>query len=221
MFYSQFFYAHLSLLFFSTVKRKKLFVSCSLITVSKSTFPILRYLTTNFSLNLKEGILQRHGISFAYIFSPNFFEYFFSSYLANLFLTFFITPHLSFFFLILYFNRIPSCTLYVFKEYVLIWTFVIFRLDKWEIDPSELVLMAELGSGQFGVVRHAKWRGYMDTAVKMMKEGTMSEDDFIEEAKVMTCVFVFLFLFWSIYDCAVDARAIFFKQILFFFCPFS
>ncbi|KAK7604467.1 hypothetical protein V9T40_005653 [Parthenolecanium corni] len=58
--------------------------------------------------------------------------------------------------------------------------------DKWEIDPSELVLMAELGSGQFGVVRHAKWRGYMDTAVKMMKEGTMSEDDFIEEAKVMT-----------------------------------
>ncbi|XKL64958.1 hypothetical protein PGB90_005044 [Kerria lacca] len=58
--------------------------------------------------------------------------------------------------------------------------------DKWEIDPSELVLMEELGSGQFGVVRRAKWRGYMDTAVKMMKEGTMSEDDFIEEAKVMT-----------------------------------
>lgn len=58
--------------------------------------------------------------------------------------------------------------------------------DKWEIDPSELVLLEELGSGQFGVVRRAKWRGYIDTAVKMMKEGTMSEDDFIEEAKVMT-----------------------------------
>lgn len=58
--------------------------------------------------------------------------------------------------------------------------------DKWEIDPSELILLEELGSGQFGVVRRAKWRGHIDTAVKMMKEGTMSEDDFIEEAKVMT-----------------------------------
>lgn len=50
----------------------------------------------------------------------------------------------------------------------------------------ELMLMEELGSGQFGVVRRGKWRGSIDTAVKMMKEGTMSEDDFIEEAKVMT-----------------------------------
>ncbi|XP_047522572.1 tyrosine-protein kinase Btk29A isoform X1 [Pieris napi] len=58
--------------------------------------------------------------------------------------------------------------------------------DKWEIDPSELVLLEELGAGQFGVVRRGKWRGRIDTAVKMMKEGTMSEDDFIDEAKVMT-----------------------------------
>ena len=28
--------------------------------------------------------------------------------------------------------------------------------------------------------------GTIDVAVKMMKEGTMSEDDFIEEAKLMT-----------------------------------
>jgi serine/threonine protein kinase len=47
-------------------------------------------------------------------------------------------------------------------------------------------LLEELGSGQFGVVRRGKWRGSIDVAVKMMKEGTMSEDDFIEEAKVMT-----------------------------------
>jgi len=59
-------------------------------------------------------------------------------------------------------------------------------IDKWEIDPAELMLLEELGSGQFGVVRHGKWKGSIDTAVKMMKEGTMSEDDFIEEAKVMT-----------------------------------
>lgn len=57
---------------------------------------------------------------------------------------------------------------------------------KWEIDPTELTLGEELGSGQFGVVRRGKWRGTTDVAVKMMKEGTMSEDDFIEEAKVMT-----------------------------------
>lgn len=57
---------------------------------------------------------------------------------------------------------------------------------KWEIDPTELTLGEELGSGQFGVVRRGKWKGAIDVAVKMMKEGTMSEDDFIEEAKVMT-----------------------------------
>ena len=56
---------------------------------------------------------------------------------------------------------------------------------KWEIDPTELTLGEELGSGQFGVVRRGKWKGTIDVAVKMMKEGTMSEDDFIEEAKVI------------------------------------
>jgi len=57
---------------------------------------------------------------------------------------------------------------------------------KWEIDPTELTLLEELGSGQFGVVKRGKWKGTIDVAVKMMKENTMSEDDFIEEAKVMT-----------------------------------
>ena len=61
---------------------------------------------------------------------------------------------------------------------------IIYLSDKWEIDPNQLNLMEELGSGQFGVVRHGKL-GLMHVAVKMMKEGTMSEDEFIEEAKVM------------------------------------
>uniref|UniRef100_A0A182W6M0 Tyrosine-protein kinase n=1 Tax=Anopheles minimus TaxID=112268 RepID=A0A182W6M0_9DIPT len=69
--------------------------------------------------------------------------------------------------------------------------------DKWEIHPSELMILEELGSGQFGVVRRAKWRGSIDTAVKMMKVGTMSEDDFIEEAKVMT----YGVLMWEVFTC--------------------
>jgi tyrosine-protein kinase Tec len=35
-------------------------------------------------------------------------------------------------------------------------------------------------------VRRGKWRAKIEVAIKMMKEGTMSEDDFIDEAKVMT-----------------------------------
>ena len=49
-----------------------------------------------------------------------------------------------------------------------------------------------ISAGQFGVVRRGKWKGTIDVAVKMMKEGTMSEDDFIEEAKVIYNSFKFL-----------------------------
>ena len=35
-------------------------------------------------------------------------------------------------------------------------------------------------------MRKGTYRGNMTVAVKMMKEGAMSEDDFIDEAKVMT-----------------------------------
>ena len=52
-----------------------------------------------------------------------------------------------------------------------------------------MFLFQYLTSGQFGVVRRGKWKGTIDVAVKMMKEGTMSEDDFIEEAKVITISF--------------------------------
>jgi serine/threonine protein kinase len=87
---------------------------------------------------------------------------------------------------------------------------------------SELSLLGELGSGQFGVVRRGRWTRVIDStdhltskqpqvsnsknkkdarqsplptttktvvfdvAVKLMKEGTMSEADFVREAKVMT-----------------------------------
>uniref|UniRef100_A0A8C9R832 Tyrosine-protein kinase n=1 Tax=Scleropages formosus TaxID=113540 RepID=A0A8C9R832_SCLFO len=55
----------------------------------------------------------------------------------------------------------------------------------WEIDPQHLTCIKELGSGQFGVVKYGKWQGRHDVAIKMIKEGSMSEDDFINEAKVM------------------------------------
>ena len=54
----------------------------------------------------------------------------------------------------------------------------------WEIDKNDLVLGKELGSGQFGRVVAGKWKS-VDVAIKMMKEGAMNQDDFIEEARVM------------------------------------
>ncbi|NWI33360.1 BMX kinase, partial [Sula dactylatra] len=55
----------------------------------------------------------------------------------------------------------------------------------WELKREEIVLLRELGSGQFGVVLLGKWKGQYDVAIKMIKEGAMSEDEFIEEAQTM------------------------------------
>ncbi|XP_019376757.1 PREDICTED: tyrosine-protein kinase BTK isoform X3 [Gavialis gangeticus] len=55
----------------------------------------------------------------------------------------------------------------------------------WEVDPKDLTFLKELGTGQFGVVKYGKWRGQYDVAIKMIREGSMSEDEFIDEAKVM------------------------------------
>uniref|UniRef100_UPI00398EAEEB tyrosine-protein kinase Tec isoform X1 n=2 Tax=Pristiophorus japonicus TaxID=55135 RepID=UPI00398EAEEB len=60
-----------------------------------------------------------------------------------------------------------------------------FSYDKWEINPSVLTFMKELGSGQFGVVRLGKWRAQHKVAIKAIREGAMYEEDFIEEAKIM------------------------------------
>uniref|UniRef100_A0A665T8M3 Tyrosine-protein kinase n=1 Tax=Echeneis naucrates TaxID=173247 RepID=A0A665T8M3_ECHNA len=60
-----------------------------------------------------------------------------------------------------------------------------FSSEKWEINPSELTFMKELGCGQFGVVRLGKWRAQHKVAIKAIREGAMYEEDFIEEAKVM------------------------------------
>ncbi|XP_006872735.1 PREDICTED: tyrosine-protein kinase TXK [Chrysochloris asiatica] len=57
--------------------------------------------------------------------------------------------------------------------------------EKWEIDPCELAFVKEIGSGQFGVVHLGQWRAHIQVAIKAISEGSMSEEDFIEEAKVM------------------------------------
>ncbi|XP_073655683.1 cytoplasmic tyrosine-protein kinase BMX isoform X2 [Tursiops truncatus] len=55
----------------------------------------------------------------------------------------------------------------------------------WELKREEIMLLKELGSGQFGVVHLGKWKGQYDVAVKMIKEGSMSEDEFFQEAQTM------------------------------------
>ena len=62
---------------------------------------------------------------------------------------------------------------------------LLFAPGVWEIEPHCLTFIKELGNGQFGVVKYGKWQGQHDVAIKMIKEGSMSEDDFIEEAKIM------------------------------------
>ncbi|XP_056129364.1 tyrosine-protein kinase ITK/TSK [Lampris incognitus] len=57
--------------------------------------------------------------------------------------------------------------------------------DQWEVDREELSLGQEIGSGQFGLVLEGNWRD-KKVAIKMVREGAMSEDEFTEEARVMT-----------------------------------
>ena len=80
-------------------------------------------------------------------------------------------------------NITPMC---VFLDWVseAVYLFAVLP-EKWEINPSDLTFMKELGSGQYGVVRLGKWRAQHKVAIKAIREGAMYEEDFIEEAKVM------------------------------------
>lgn len=64
-------------------------------------------------------------------------------------------------------------------------TYWVAFTEEWELNPSELKFIKELGRGQFGVVQLGKWKATIKVAIKTINEGAMSEDDFIEEAKVM------------------------------------
>lgn len=56
--------------------------------------------------------------------------------------------------------------------------------EEWELNMEDLTLGEELGSGQFGLVLEGLWRSEK-VAVKTIREGAMSEEEFKEEAKVM------------------------------------
>ncbi|KAL8604046.1 hypothetical protein ACOMHN_024871 [Nucella lapillus] len=60
-----------------------------------------------------------------------------------------------------------------------------FGHSQFEIDPKYLTLGEQLGAGCFGSVHRGVFKG-MPVAVKRMKENTMSEESFKEEAKTMT-----------------------------------
>lgn len=63
--------------------------------------------------------------------------------------------------------------------------------EQWELNADELTIGGELGSGQFGLVLEGIWqRGRQDkaavkVAVKTVREGAMSDEEFKDEAKVM------------------------------------
>uniref|UniRef100_A0AAX7V2S9 Tyrosine-protein kinase n=1 Tax=Astatotilapia calliptera TaxID=8154 RepID=A0AAX7V2S9_ASTCA len=61
---------------------------------------------------------------------------------------------------------------------------VCWLTDQWEVDPEELILGQEIGSGQFGLVLEGSWRD-LKVAVKMVREECMSDDEFKEEARIM------------------------------------
>ncbi|KAH0629879.1 hypothetical protein JD844_012336 [Phrynosoma platyrhinos] len=85
------------------------------------------------------------------------------------------------------FNCIPELINYhqhnaaVFKK---VYFFSHF-LGKWMINPQELTFEQEIGVGQFGVVHLGYWLDQMKVAIKTIRTGAMSEEDFLEEAQVM------------------------------------
>ncbi|KAI0240349.1 Tyrosine-protein kinase yes [Lamellibrachia satsuma] len=54
-----------------------------------------------------------------------------------------------------------------------------------EVDRNQIKLQRKLGAGQFGEVFAGKWCNQVDVAVKTMKEGQMSHEAFLDEAKIM------------------------------------
>lgn len=57
--------------------------------------------------------------------------------------------------------------------------------DQWEIARSSIKLQNKLGAGQFGEVWEGLWNGTTQVAVKTLKAGAMSAQEFLDEAAIM------------------------------------
>lgn len=57
--------------------------------------------------------------------------------------------------------------------------------DVWEIERESLQLHKKLGAGMFGEVWKGLWNGTTEVAIKTLKQGTMSPEAFLAEAKIM------------------------------------
>lgn len=57
--------------------------------------------------------------------------------------------------------------------------------DQWEIPRDSIKLKKKLGAGQFGDVWEGLWNGTTAVAVKTLKPGTMSLEEFMSEATIM------------------------------------
>ena len=57
--------------------------------------------------------------------------------------------------------------------------------EEWEIDRRQIKLVRRLGAGQFGEVWEGLWNNTTPVAVKTLKVGTMSADEFLQEASIM------------------------------------
>eukprot|EP00049_Salpingoeca_infusionum_P023298 m.11367 g.11367 ORF g.11367 m.11367 type:complete len:513 (+) comp5709_c0_seq1:453-1991(+) len=57
--------------------------------------------------------------------------------------------------------------------------------DQWEIPRQSIKLEKKLGAGQFGEVWEGTWNKTTPVAVKTLKPGTMSAEEFLSEAAIM------------------------------------
>eukprot|EP00730_Choanoeca_flexa_P007579 TRINITY_DN12351_c0_g1_i9.p1 TRINITY_DN12351_c0_g1~~TRINITY_DN12351_c0_g1_i9.p1 ORF type:complete len:342 (+),score=65.65 TRINITY_DN12351_c0_g1_i9:125-1150(+) len=57
--------------------------------------------------------------------------------------------------------------------------------SQWTIPRSSIQLQSKLGAGQFGEVWQALWNGTTSVAVKTLKPGSMTKEEFLKEAAVM------------------------------------
>lgn len=57
--------------------------------------------------------------------------------------------------------------------------------DEFEIERTSLQLQKKLGAGQFGDVWKGVWNNNTEVAVKTLKTGTMSSEEFLTEANIM------------------------------------